>query len=179
MGNFLIVETKKIFMLEADALLINNFSLVEIAEDWENHLDAQTFNQIFSDGTERLLNCLKDSSGNEKLLLADLIKITIGIQFEYWNEQTLKRYFETLKRFVRTAENFKSDSTENVNIALNSQLQFGDSDGKIKTRNFEKVEVSPRGRLLFNKVTADIEAMGLSISLAEKRQVLLEILKNL
>ena len=47
------------------------------------------------------------------------------------------------------------------------------------TRRFDKVEISSRGKLLFNQITAAIESMGHAISEQEKRQVLMEVLKKL
>ena len=58
-------------------------------------------------------------------------------------------------------------------------MTFADEEGINTTRRFEKVEVSARGKLLFNQITASLEAMGHSISEQEKRQILMEVLKKL
>ena len=47
------------------------------------------------------------------------------------------------------------------------------------TKRFDKVDVSARGKLLYNQITAAIDSMGHSISEQEKRQILMEVLKNL
>lgn len=55
-------------------------------------------------------------------------------------------------------------------------ITFADEKGVHTTRRFDKVEVSARGKLLFNQITASLEAMGHSISEQEKRQILMEVL---
>jgi Ca2+-binding EF-hand superfamily protein len=47
------------------------------------------------------------------------------------------------------------------------------------TKRFDRVDETGRGKLLYNQVTAAIESMGRSISDQEKRQILIEILKDL
>ena len=47
------------------------------------------------------------------------------------------------------------------------------------TKYFEKVNESPRARLLFNKVTDALDTMGQSLNQAEKRQVLMRVLETL
>ena len=58
-------------------------------------------------------------------------------------------------------------------------VTFADEDGKNTVRRFDKVEVTARGKLLFNQITASLDAMGHSISEQEKRQILMEVLKKL
>lgn len=47
------------------------------------------------------------------------------------------------------------------------------------TKRFERVENTGKGILLYNQVTAALDSMGRSISNQEKRQILMEILKDL
>jgi hypothetical protein len=58
-------------------------------------------------------------------------------------------------------------------------ISFPDSSGKIVTRNFDKVAESVRAKLLFNKLTDALETMGKSMSEAEKRQVLMNVLQKM
>ena len=54
-----------------------------------------------------------------------------------------------------------------------------DAVGEKVTKRFEKVELSARGKLLFNQITNALDSMGQAISVQEKRQVLTEILRTL
>lgn len=74
---------------------------------------------------------------------------------------------------MKTAKEFHSSVvTETINNTSSYQVIFADKEGGNTTRRFDKVEISARGKLLFNQ-------MGNSISEQEKRQVLMEVLKKL
>ena len=82
--------------------------------------------------------------------------------------------------FMKTAKDFHSSVVaETINDTSSYQVTFADEEGTSTTRRFDKVEVSARGKLLFNQITASLEAMGHSISEQEKRQILMEVLKKL
>jgi hypothetical protein len=49
----------------------------------------------------------------------------------------------------------------------------------VVTKRFDRVEDTGKGKLLYNQVTAALDSMGRAISNQEKRQILMEILKNL
>ena len=68
---------------------------------------------------------------------------------------------------------------ETINDTSSYQVTFAEAGGTSTIRRFEKVEVSARGKLLFNQITASLDAMGHSISEQEKRQILMEVLKKL
>lgn len=81
---------------------------------------------------------------------------------------------------MKTAKDFHSSViAETINDTSSYQVTFADEEGTSTTRRFDKVEVSARGKLLFNQITASLEAMGHSISEQEKRQILMEVLKKL
>jgi len=54
-----------------------------------------------------------------------------------------------------------------------------DVNGESFTKRFDRVEYSNRGKLLYNSITANLAAMGQAISEQEKRQILMEVLKEL
>ena len=81
---------------------------------------------------------------------------------------------------MKTARDFHSSVVaETINDTLSYQITFADEDGASTTRRFDKVEVSARGKLLFNQITASLDAMGHAITEQEKRQILMEVLKKL
>ena len=81
---------------------------------------------------------------------------------------------------MQTAREFHDTTVaETINETSSYQVTFADEDGKNTVRRFDKVEVTARGKLLFNQITASIDAMGHSISEQEKRQILMEVLKKL
>ena len=170
----LIDGTKKIFPSQnPDA------PLTEILQKWRATLDEKISEQIFSDATEKFLRLI--DTPDEKFLITKLAALATGLRLEDWDADFAQIFFTTLKRFKSTAENFRAPvekisepSAETSTV----KIIFDATDEKF-TRRFETVELSPRGKLLLNQITAALDAMGQSISAQEKRQVLLKILQTL
>ena len=86
-----------------------------------------------------------------------------------------------MKMYKTTAEKHHDETRTNEerNYCSSYQISFTDDSGEIVTKRFERVENTGKGKLLHNQVTAALDSMGRSISTQEKRQILMEILKNL
>ena len=86
-----------------------------------------------------------------------------------------------MKRYKSTAESHHSDDASAGEVQSTSayQITFTDEDGVSTTKRFDRVEGTGRGKLLHNQVTAALDSMGRAITDQEKRQILMEILKNL
>ena len=176
----LIKKTKDAFLPEKDKNAGKKMSLTDAAKEWCDRLDPKSFEQLFSDGTDRFLQHLKSMTNDEDLFIARLAKLTTGLRLEDWDSKTIKKYSDALTRFMKTAKDFHSSVVaETINETSSYQVTFADKEGTSTTRRFDKVEVSSRGKLLFNQITASLEAMGHSISEQEKRQILMEVLKKL
>ena len=136
-------------------------------------------------GTNKFLELCKSITNDENLFIQKLAAISTGLRIEDWNEKTFEQFKNRIAEYKSTTENFeeKSDSQENQNTSsgtsANYELRFVQEDGNQVTKRFDKVEQTVRGKLLYNKITSELEAMGLAISEAEKRQVLMNILKEL
>ena len=177
---YLISKTKSAFLPENDKLSGRKITLTDVIKDWCERLDPKSFEQLFSDGTDRFLQHLKSATNDEDLFITRLAKLATGLRLEDWDSKTVKIYFEALSKFMQTAKNFHSSVVaETINETSSYQVTFADEDGVNTTRRFDRVEVSKRGKLLFNQITAALEGMGHSISEQEKRQILMEVLKKL
>jgi len=177
---FLITETQKIFLPENDKESGNFQSLTTTIKEWCDSLDPKSFEQLFQDGTDRFLKHLKTSTNDEELFITRLAKLATGLRIEDWDNATPTTYFAVLERYKKTAKDFHSSVVvETINATSSYQVTFADEDGQSITRRFNKVQVSKRGKLLFNQITTSLEAMGQSITEQEKRQILMEILKKL
>ena len=187
-----IIETKLVFDGILDELKKNlidktaaefsdkNISMIDAVKEWSEKLNPKSFEQLFSDGTDHFLRHIKSATNDEDLFITRLAKIATGLRLEDWNDKTFEIYTENLKRFIKTAEEFHgSIVTETINDTSNYKIVFADEKSGNITRRFDKVEISSRGKLLFNQITAAIESMGHAISEQEKRQVLMEVLKKL
>lgn len=176
----LISKTKAAFLPENDKKASKKTTLTDAAKDWCNRLDPKSFEQLFSDGTDRFLQHLRSMTNDEDLFITRLAKLATGLRLEDWDNKTVKQYIDALARFMKTAKDFHSSVVaEAINDTSSYQVTFADEEGTSTTRRFDKVAVSARGKLLFNQITASLEAMGHSISEQEKRQILMEVLKKL
>ena len=176
----LIHQTKEAILPESDKGSNRNISLVAAVKEWCDQLDPKIFEQLFSDGTDRFLQHLRNVTNDEELFITRLAKLATGLRIEDWDSKTNKQYTEALSRYIQTAKDFHSSVVaETINDTSSYQVTFADEEGTSTTRRFEKVDISARGKLLFNQITASLEAMGHSISEQEKRQILMEVLKKL
>lgn len=164
LNRFILDETKKIFSTKRD--------LTAALREWCASLDQEIFEQLFPDETDKFLRLIK-STDDEKIFVAELAKLATGLRLEDWNERTAAIYFDKLAQFKASAENFQHDETSE------RQVIFVDEAGEKVIKRFETVELSARGKLLFNQITNALDSMGQSISVQEKRQVLTEILRTL
>ena len=176
----LIEKTKDALLPENDKVSNKKVTLTDAAKEWCDQLDPKSFEQLFSDGTDRYLQYLKSITNDEELFITRLAKLCTGLRLEDWDSKTINQYFKAMARFMKTAKDFHSSVVaETINDTSSYQVTFADEEGISTTRRFDKVEVSARGKLLFNQISASLEAMGHSISEQEKRQILMEVLKKL
>ena len=176
----LIELTKQAFLPEKDKKAGKRISFMDTVNEWCDRLDPKSFEQLFPDGTDKFLQHLKTTTNDENRFISDLAKLATGLRLEDWGSNTQKQYMEAITRFINTAKEFHSNVVaETLNETSSYQVTFSDNEGDSKTRRFEKVEVTARGKLLFNQITASLDAMGHSISEQEKRQIIMEVLKKL
>ena len=176
----LINYTKDAFIPIIDKESGRKISLMDAVKEWCDQLDPKSFEQLFLDGTDRFLQHLRGATNDEDLFITRLAKLATGLRLEDWDANTSKTYFDALARYMKTAKEFHSSViSETINDTSSYQIIFADEEGTSITRRFDRVEISARGKLLFNQITAALEAMGHAISEQEKRQVLMEVLKKL
>ena len=102
----LIKKTKDVFLPEKDKKAGQKMSLTDAAKEWCDRLDPKSFEQLFSDGTERFLQHLKSMTNDEDLFITRLAKLATGLRLEDWDSKTIKQYSDALARFMKTAKDF-------------------------------------------------------------------------
>lgn len=176
----LIRYSKEAFLPKEDKHSNRGVSLTDAVKEWCDNLDPTIFEQLFPDGTDRFLQLLRSATNDEDLFVTRLAKLSTGLRLEDWDSKTEELFFSALERFMQTAKKFHSNVVaDTINETSNYQVTFADNNGVLITRRFERVDISPRGKLLFNQITASLEAMGHAISEQEKRQILMEVLKRM
>lgn len=176
----IVSETKNVFMLPAHHSLGNKISLISTMQEWGESLEPSAFEQLFPDGTDKFLRLLRDITNDEELFISKLAKLATGLRFEDWDNKTKEIYISSVTKYRNTAREFhQKQVSETINDTSSYQVVFGDEDGQSMTRRFDKVTITPRGKLLFNQIIASLDGMGHAISEQEKRQVLMEVLKKI
>ena len=177
---FLVSELKNVFLIPGKKETLRRISLTSALKEWSDSLDSSVFEQLFPDGTDKFLELLKSLTNDEELFISRAAKLATDLRIEDWDGKTYKLFIETIKRYKKTAEEFHSNAiTETINETNSYQITFADEEGKHMTKRFDKVDVSSRGKLLFNQITSALDSMGHSITEQEKRQILMEVLKKL
>lgn len=155
-------------------------SLASTVRDWCDTLDQTVFDHLFPNGTEKILEILKNATNDESTLVARLAKAVTGLRAEDWNSRTISVYKEKLEKHKKTAETYhRRYAVDHTVEESNYTITFVDNDGGTTTRSFERIETSSRGKLLYNQISRALTAMGQAISEQEKRQIIMEILKEL
>ena len=176
----LIDEVKKSFVLKNDTSRISLMSVSSVVTDWCESLDQNVFQQLFTDGTDKMLALFKTVTNDEETFIARLAKLVTGLRLEDWDNTTKDVFINRINTYKNTAESFRKEESKATDGNISEyQLIYSTESGDAVVKRFNKVEETKRGKLLRNAITADIEAMGQSISEQEKRQILMEILKTM
>lgn len=177
----LIHIVKEIFSTSQSVNSLKAASLTSVIKDWCESLDEKVFEQIFTDGTQKCLGLFKTATNDEETLVARLAKTATDLRLEDWDGTTYERFIANIKKYKATAEAYKSmdTSTQEVVAADAYQVTFIGENGEAVTKRFSRIDYSGRGQLLYNQVTGALDSMGQSISEQEKRQILMDILKEL
>lgn len=174
-------SVKNILVLSGNKETVKKMSLSSTIKDWCETLDRAVFEQLFSDGTERALALFKEVTNDDYQTITNLAKIATDLRLEDWDENVKELFLQNINAYKKTAEAFKTTEVngKDVNPGKGYQIVFTDEDGKSVIKRFDRVEDTRKGKLLHNQVTAALDSMGRSMSDQEKRQVLMEILKDL
>lgn len=177
---YLISEIKERFALAQSADNIQKMSLASIITDWCESLDSKVFEQLFPDGTNKCLDLFKNITNDEDAFITRLAKLATDLRIEDWDSATINRFFSNVDKYKKTASEFVSEEVvKDIQGISSYQISYVDSTGATVTKRFDKIEVSSRSKLLYNQIMASLDAMGRSISEQEKRQILMEVLKEL
>lgn len=176
----LIQTVKEIFSASQSSSSLKAASLTSVIKDWCESLDERAFEQLFTNGTEKCLGLFKTATNDEETLIARLAKTATDLRLEDWDSSTYERFVANVKKYKVTAEAYRSVKTAQENVAADAyQVTFVSEDGQSVTKRFSRIDYGKRGKLLFNMVTDALESMGQSITEQEKRQIIMDILKEL
>ena len=135
---------------------------------------------MFENGTDKCLGLFKEVTNDEETFISRLAKIATDLRVEDWDDGTVDRFIENLKMYKQTAEEFQQGESDSDNSVTSTyETRFRANDGASEVKRFDRVEISKRGKLLYNSILSEIDSLGYSISEQEKRQILMDILKKI
>ena len=174
-------EIKDVFGEGQDSAVLKRKSLPSVVAEWSNRLDPSISEQLFADGTDRMLRLFfADKTLNEHTLTSSLAKLATDLNLGDWDADTHTAAIESIKRYKKTAEEFHKETDETSSETVSGyQLTYEDKSGCTVTKRFDKVETSKRGKLLYNAIESAITGMGQAVSEQEKRQILMDVLREL
>lgn len=176
----LIAEVKETFLLNKNNNVAKRMTLTSTIKEWCESLDDSVFEQLFSDGTEKCLSLFKSITNDENIFIYRLAKLATDLRMEDWDNNTRAVFSRRISMYKSTAEAFHGHKVKQESLDVYSyQITYSDENGETITKRFEKVDISKRGKLLYNQITSAVESMGQSISEQEKRQILIEVIKKL
>ena len=160
---------------------IKMMSLSSVIKDWCDSLVPSVFDQLFADGTDRVLELFKNVTNDDYQTITGLAKIVTDLRLDDWDDRMKDVFLQNLMSCKRTAEQFIDVGNEKQDVVLETtyQISYVDENGNSVTKRFDRVEDTKWGKLLHNQVTAALEGMGRAMTDQEKRQVLMEIMKKL
>lgn len=184
MFDSVLVNLTQVLILELKLIFKSNVpsaaSLTSLVKDWTDNLKESTKEHVFDSFKTSIMNCLYNAGNDDSTLVLTLSKTTTGLRFEDWSN-------ETIEDFLKQIESIKSD-VDRFNITtptapdadkLSYILTWIDKNGNKVSKTFAHVECNEITQLLKNEIMSSIEDMGQSITEAEKRQILIEVLKTL
>ena len=178
----LAAQTKNLFMLPQNLQQANKMSLASTIKDWCETIDEDAFSHLFNDGTEKCLALFRNVTNDDHVFIARLAKAETGLRVEDWDNKTTAVFIDKLQNHKQTAEAYQGESAAKVNSTDSAscyRITFADESGDSITKSFERIETTKRGKLLYNQIEHSLQAMGQAITEQEKRQILMDVLKEL
>lgn len=177
--DYLIDEIKKEFATPENQATVSLQTVTAVIKDWCKSLPPSIFGQIFPNGTNRCLTLFSSITNNEEDFIEQLAKVATGFRIEDWNDKTIDAFRAKVKEYKETAESFQSEKQADTESTDTYEIAVISESGDKKIQRFDKIEVSKRGELLYNRIVDNLSAMGQAISEQEKRQIIMRILQEL
>lgn len=166
-------------------------SLKNAIADFCGSLDPEIESHVFENGAHSLLKIYKSAGNDEIETVRKMASLLAGLSIDDWNSGTEEMFFVRMTELNKTLSDFKNSPDGKNNISAvtdfasatesggeNYVVQFAGKNGSSQ-KSFKKTECSRRAALLEDEIMRTIEEIGQSVTDAEKRQVLVNLLEKL
>lgn len=177
------------FLLDKMIKIQEKNSLKNLISDFYKNISLEMKNHIFENDAHSLLRIYKsvveNNEQDELKIIEEMAKVLTGLSFDDWGFETEKTYFLRLKDLHKSIEDFETEKKYVQNEKKNFEVENENNNYAIyfanesEKKSFNKVECSSRAKNLEKEIYRTFEEIGQSVTDAEKRQVLVNLLEKL
>lgn len=162
---------------------------VSVLKNWLDGLPAGIMQQVFTDNTDKFLQIINESSADEQELIQKMSSLLVGLRVDDWSFGEVETFKAKVMKHKETAENYHADFVPDAggqaeliadaNIREGYEIKICDEQGNCSVKRFDRVVYAPRGKRVLNALNARLEEAGQGLTMAEKRQIVMELLSGL
>lgn len=162
-------------------------SLKNVIADFIKKLPTKVENFVFENNAHSLLRVYKsvvqNDENDERKIVEKISEVLTGLYFDDWGIETEQIYFSRLEELNNTLIQYvnrtdsEKQSSERIDKSFENYVVNFANEGMQKS--FNKVECSSRAKNLEKEIYRTFEEVGQSVTKAEKRQILVNLLKKL
>lgn len=172
-----LVEDSKQILCENPKKENSAKSLKSCIEAFVAKLDPKIGEHLFENQAHQLWEIYAAAKNDEVEIVEKMAKVLTGLSIEDWNDDSLKLYRKNLSALNQTLLSYRQKVSANESGEY--RIEFFDAAGKPLQKAFRKIPCSSRAQNLESELLRTFDEMGGSVSDAEKRQILVNILGKL
>ena len=154
-------------------------SLTSNVKDWYESLSEQTLKRLFANNENHILNLLSKAGNDDIVFIQRLAKAVSGLRLEDWTSETIPIFLNELAAFKETIDDYDNRRTARDISNDEYKVVFTDVNGIETIKVFDKVAYSETAELMLGELTRVVDEYNQSVTEQEKRQVLMDVLKQL
>lgn len=162
---------------------------VSVLKNWLDGLPAGIMQEAFADNTDRFLQIIQEASADEQELIQKMSSLLVGLRVEDWSFDEVAAFKAKVMKHKEAAENYhadivpdvgcQADFIADVNAREGYEIKICDEQGICSIKRFDKIVYAPRGKRVLNALNARLNEAGQGLTMAEKRQIVMELLSGL
>lgn len=147
-------------------------------QNWHFNLKDSTKNHLFSNIVSGFLELIANHAQyQDDVFVEECARVVIGLNINDWSDELHTSFTDRIIEIKESVELFdhQEDVHQNTNLIA---ISFFANNGQKQELTFKKEEISELGESLLNVIDAHFETYSESISINEKRQVLINLLEK-
>ena len=153
-------------------------ALIFALKEWANTITRDAKAYMLNGNSEELFRIIDIAENDEIETMKSLVKLVNGLRIEDFEHDAPTKFIENFKKLVGEINDKNIQKTSKKSGSVYKIISI-DSEGNEHERKLEKVELSPKTKLFENDILTQIDEFGDSISVSEKRLILMQIIEKL